>query len=145
MSDTGTLTRIVWLVGWEGGRDSRFWGQLVPSLQTLVPLSMQGMSGEIHTVTPVVFHGSYRKSLPWGGGGTILLDENEVFQSNRNDFPTVTFTLDGIWWHVILQILEVNKNGLGGYLKFFLYIYVFVITGDIDHALQFITLPSNLQ
>jgi hypothetical protein len=28
--------------------------------------------------------------------GTILHGENEVFQSNRNYFPKVTFTLDGI-------------------------------------------------
>jgi hypothetical protein len=28
--------------------------------------------------------------------GTILHDVNEVFQSNRNDFPKVTFTFDGI-------------------------------------------------
>jgi hypothetical protein len=36
--------------------------------------------------------------------GTILHGENEIFQSNRNDFPNVTcsFTLDGtegIWGH----------------------------------------------
>jgi hypothetical protein len=34
--------------------------------------------------------------------GTILHGENEVFQSNRNDFPKVSFTLDefeGIWGH----------------------------------------------
>jgi hypothetical protein len=28
--------------------------------------------------------------------GTILSGINEVFQSNRNDFPKVTFTFDGI-------------------------------------------------
>jgi hypothetical protein len=28
--------------------------------------------------------------------GTILHGENEVFQSNRNDFPKVSYTLDGI-------------------------------------------------
>jgi hypothetical protein len=28
--------------------------------------------------------------------GTVLHGENEVFQSNRNDFPKVSFTLDGI-------------------------------------------------
>jgi hypothetical protein len=38
------------------------------------------------------------KSLPGLGCPTvtILHGENEVFQSNRNDFPKVTFTLYGI-------------------------------------------------
>jgi hypothetical protein len=46
-------------------------------------------------------YGSYQ-SLPWGTSwkleatGTILHGENMVFQSNRNDFPKVSFTLDGI-------------------------------------------------
>jgi hypothetical protein len=53
-------------------------------------------------------YGSYQ-SLPWGihgsalkitpvecPTGTILHGENEIFQSNRNDFPKVSFTLDGI-------------------------------------------------
>jgi hypothetical protein len=32
--------------------------------------------------------------------GTILHGENEVFQSNRNDFPKVSFTLDRILRHM---------------------------------------------
>jgi hypothetical protein len=45
----------------------------------------------------VVLHGSYRKSLSSGvSRGLFCTGENEVFQSNRNDFPKVSFTLDGI-------------------------------------------------
>jgi hypothetical protein len=40
------------------------------------------------------FTGAIRKSLLWAMG-TILHGENEVFQSNRNDFPKDTFTLEG--------------------------------------------------
>jgi hypothetical protein len=55
-----------------------------------------------------VLHGSYQ-SLPWGTSrelsntpvgcptGTILHGKNKVFQSNRSDFPKVSFHLDGIW------------------------------------------------
>jgi hypothetical protein len=40
--------------------------------------------------------------------GTILHGENEVFQSNRNDFPKVTYMYLKAYGGIILQ-LEVNK------------------------------------
>jgi hypothetical protein len=51
--------------------------------------------------------------------GTILHGVNEVFQSNSNDFPKVTFTLhlmefEGIWG----QYLQLEVNGLGDFFKF---------------------------
>jgi hypothetical protein len=44
------------------------------------------------------------------GMGTILHGENEVFQSNRNDFPKVSFILDGIWRHIGTLFCNFNKR-----------------------------------
>jgi hypothetical protein len=42
--------------------------------------------------------------------GTILHGGNVVFQTNRNDFPKVSFTLlDGIWRHIGI-ILQLGVN-----------------------------------
>jgi hypothetical protein len=46
------------------------------------------------SVTPV---GYFVGATPVGcPTGTILHGENDVFQSNRNDFPKVTFTFEGM-------------------------------------------------
>jgi hypothetical protein len=46
-------------------------------------------------------HWSYLKITPLGcPTGTILHGENEEFQSNRSDFPKISFTLNGIWRHM---------------------------------------------
>jgi hypothetical protein len=76
----------------------------------------QCMSGEIQelSITPAGTSRELRKKFtPMGLGcptGTILHGKNEVFQSNRYDFPKVTFYFR--WnlkvWGDILQ-LEVNK------------------------------------
>jgi hypothetical protein len=63
---------------------------------------LQWMSGEI--LTGAISHfrvwdtsWELLKITPVGWPtGTILHGENFVFHSNRNDFPKVTFTLDGI-------------------------------------------------
>jgi hypothetical protein len=85
-------------------------------------------------------YGSHQ-SLPWGTSrelwkitpagwstGTILHGENGVFQSNRNDFPKVSFNLDRIWRHMGALFCDWK------WIKWFRRLFS---TKKIDHVPQF--------
>jgi hypothetical protein len=53
------------------------------------------------SITPVgYFTGAIENHSCGCPMGTIFHGENKVFQSNRSDFPMVSFTLNGIWRHM---------------------------------------------
>jgi hypothetical protein len=97
MQTTGSLEICPWRLG--GCREKYLW-----------ELSVGHSRG--------VLHGSYLKIAPVGCPTGTILHGDEVFQSIGNDFPKVTFTLDGIWRH--LGALFCNWEWINWFMRLFL-------------------------
>jgi hypothetical protein len=86
----------------------------------------------------------FRFSTPVGcPTGVNLHSENETLQSNRNDFPKVTFTLNAIWRHV--WALFCNWKWIKWHRLFKKFVYVrwrFFFCGCLQAPAQSCPLPD---